>query len=84
MISLFPNSYCQPKLAMSPLPGKLIIFKRRQVNALNLADKFLFFGLRDKVLAINESIWNLCRDLKKIQISMYSGHTIMMPCPAQS
>ncbi len=33
------------KTSDSPLPGKLIIFKRLQVKALNLPDKFWFFGL---------------------------------------
>ena len=45
VISLFPNSYCQPKLAIRRFPVKLIIFKRLQVKGLNLSDKFLFFGL---------------------------------------
>jgi hypothetical protein len=45
VMSLFPNSYSQPKLNRSPLLSKLIILKRRKLKFLNLLDKFVLFGL---------------------------------------
>jgi hypothetical protein len=57
----------------------LIIFEWRKLNLLNLPDEFLLFGFRNKLRVINEPVWNVGREFEKIRISIYSGHTIIMP-----
>src|SRR5262245_796105 len=58
----------------APLAGKLKILKRREMKFLNLLDKHLFLGLRDKIRLINKSIRNLRRAGKQAQVSIDSGH----------
>ncbi len=60
----------------SSLSRKLIVLKRGKVQLLNLPDKFVFLGRRDKVLVISEAIRNWVGDFKKIQVSIPAGHTI--------
>jgi hypothetical protein len=57
----------------------LIVFERRKLNVLNLSDKILLFGFREKIWPIDKSIWKVWRAFKKTRASIHSSHTIMMP-----